>query len=215
MAIVKALMELWVGRVFAFAENRARIVRERESRERLKSVGSHVVMSGVHFSGCDKICLGDYVYIGPGTEFVGRGGIRVGGHTIIGPGVLIMSSLHNWDKAEWLPYDNVEWLKPVSIGEACWIGARAIVLPGVKLGPGSVVGAGAVVTKACDPGSVLAGNPARVIKRRDPAQLERCLREGLFYLKKKEELGMALNDKQEVRAGQTQASSISPPPGHT
>lgn len=50
------------------------------------------------------------------------------------------------------------------IGRNCFIGGRALILPGVEIGDGSVVGAGAVVTKSVPPGSVVAGNPARILR---------------------------------------------------
>jgi maltose O-acetyltransferase len=52
----------------------------------------------------------------------------------------------------------------VRVGDGCWIGARATLLPGVTVGEGCVVGAGAVVTSDCDPGGVYAGVPARRIR---------------------------------------------------
>jgi len=51
------------------------------------------------------------------------------------------------------------------IGARCFIGARSIILPGVRIGDGSIVGSGSVVTKDVPPGSIVAGNPARVIRR--------------------------------------------------
>ncbi len=54
----------------------------------------------------------------------------------------------------------------VVIGDDVWIGARVIILPGVTIGTGCVVGAGSVLTRDVPPGSVVAGNPARVVKRR-------------------------------------------------
>ncbi|MGI6176208.1 MAG: sugar O-acetyltransferase [Christensenellales bacterium] len=59
----------------------------------------------------------------------------------------------------------LESAKPVRIGESCWIGGHAVILPGVTLGDRVVVGAGAVVTKSFGDDVVIAGNPARVIKR--------------------------------------------------
>lgn len=195
---MKNFVQRLAGRIYRLLEHCAQAQREDSYRRAFLVIGDNVELSKAIFSSCDRICIGSHVYLGPGTNLVGRGGITLADHVIVGPEVLIMSSLHNWEKAEWLPYDNMEQLKPVSIGIACWIGARAIIMPGVQLGAGSVVGAGAVVTKDCEPGSVLAGNPARLIKRRDSAQLERCMHSGLFYLKCKEERGIALTDKLET-----------------
>ena len=56
---------------------------------------------------------------------------------------------------------------PITIGDGVWIGARAIILPGVTIGEGAVVGAGSVVTKDVDSWAVVAGNPAREVKKRE------------------------------------------------
>jgi len=55
--------------------------------------------------------------------------------------------------------------KPISIGEDCWLGGNVVVLPGVRIGRGVTVGAGSVVTKDVEDFHVVAGNPARVIRR--------------------------------------------------
>jgi acetyltransferase-like isoleucine patch superfamily enzyme len=57
--------------------------------------------------------------------------------------------------------------RPVEIGDRAWIGARAIILPGVRIGEGAVVGAGAVVTRDVGPFEIVAGNPARKIGERN------------------------------------------------
>ena len=87
-------------------------------------------------------------------------GIEIGDDTIWAPGVKMISANHdpqNLDRH--LPDE------PIRIGCKCWIGANAILLPGVQLGDRVVVGAGAVVTKSFPVGSVIVGNPAHIIER--------------------------------------------------
>ncbi len=87
-------------------------------------------------------------------------GIVVGDRVNLGPGVGLISANHRAD-------DNARFEKapPIRLDADCWIGMNAVVLPGVHLGPGTVVGAGAVVTKSFPAGHcVLAGNPARAIR---------------------------------------------------
>lgn len=69
-----------------------------------------------------------------------------------------------------LTHDPVKGGLPVSIGSFCYIAYGALILPGVSIGDGCIVGAGAVVTKSAPAGSVVAGNPARVLRSVTPAE---------------------------------------------
>ena len=86
--------------------------------------------------------------------------ITIGRGTWIAPGAGIIASNHDiFDPDKRQPG------KPVRIGEKCWIGMNAVILPGVELGDHTVVGAGAVVTKSFSEGyCVIGGNPAKIIK---------------------------------------------------
>jgi acetyltransferase-like isoleucine patch superfamily enzyme len=107
--------------------------------------------------------------IGPGTlvnrdcALDTRGGLRIGSHVSISPEVAILTADHDRDRAGF-PLR----VRPVVIEDHVWIGVRATVLPGVHIGRGAVVAAGAVVTRDVAPLSIVAGVPARVIGRRDP-----------------------------------------------
>lgn len=102
----------------------------------------------------------------PGCYIQGIGKIYIGDYTQIAANVGIISANHNL-------YDNRQHteVKPVRIGRYGWIGMNAIILPGVELGDFTVVGAGAVVTKSFPDGyCIIAGNPARIIKKLDEAE---------------------------------------------
>ena len=95
-----------------------------------------------------------------GCHIDGRNGIIFGNNVWIGPHVKIISMNHH-------PCDYNEYIKesPISIGDNCWIGAGAIILPGVELGNHSIVGAGSIVTKSFpESDQVIAGNPAKIVK---------------------------------------------------
>ncbi len=86
---------------------------------------------------------------------------------MMAPEVLILGGNHRFDRVD-IPMmfqGNVEY-GPVEIGNDVWIGSRVIILPGLKIGEGSIIGAGSVVTKDVMPYSIVAGNPAKLIKMR-------------------------------------------------
>lgn len=87
--------------------------------------------------------------------------IRIGRHTYIAPNVGIITTNHDSsDPTKHLPG------KDVAIGQNCWIGMNSVLLPGTQLGNNVIVGAGSIVTKSfLEKGSVIAGNPARIIKK--------------------------------------------------
>jgi acetyltransferase-like isoleucine patch superfamily enzyme len=95
-----------------------------------------------------------------------RGGLRIGNHVSISPEVAILTADHDRDDPAF-PLRH----RPVVIEDHVWIGMRATVLPGVTIGRGAVVAAGAVVTRDVEPLTIVAGTPARVVGRRNPAAL--------------------------------------------
>jgi maltose O-acetyltransferase len=87
--------------------------------------------------------------------------IIIGSNVLIGPNVQIYTALHPKDIYE--RRSGLEYAKPVTIGNDCWIGGSAVLCPGIKIGNGSIIGAGAVVTKDVADNKTVAGNPARPI----------------------------------------------------
>jgi maltose O-acetyltransferase len=85
--------------------------------------------------------------------------VTIGDGTQIGPGVQILTADHPRDPAQ--RRAGLELGRPVAIGRNVWIGAAAIVLPGVTIGDDAIVGAGAVVTRDVRPGATVVGNPAK------------------------------------------------------
>ena len=94
-----------------------------------------------------------------GCYVQGVNGIDIGDDTIFAPGVKIISANHSRrDLAI------AEDATPIVIGKHVWIGANAVILPGIQVGDGAVIGAGSIVTKNVAKGAVVAGNPARLIR---------------------------------------------------
>ena len=95
------------------------------------------------------------------------GGVQIGDRTLIGYGTKIFSSNHvippNQESIFFAGHDR----KPIVIGKDVWIGANVIILAGRTVGDGAVIAAGSVVTKNVEPYTIVGGNPAKLIRRRD------------------------------------------------
>lgn len=116
------------------------------------------------YTDCGKnLLIGKNVFINSGCRFQDQGGVVIGDGALIGHNVVLATINHDFDPAQ--RGNNLP--APIRIGTNVWIGAGAIVLPGVTIGDGAVVAAGAVVTKDVSDMTVVGGVPARVIKRID------------------------------------------------
>jgi putative colanic acid biosynthesis acetyltransferase WcaF len=104
---------------------------------------------------------GDYVSIGPRVGIYNLGGIRIGSHVIISQDAYLCGGTHDF-RDQRMPLVRRE----IVIKDKVWICAGAFIGPGVTIGEGAVVGARACVMKDVPPWTVVAGNPARVIKKR-------------------------------------------------
>jgi len=125
---------------------------------------------GAYAVGCSKISIGKRVVIRPGTHLHGAAanlpvGIIIEDDVLIGSGVHIYINNHNFDNPDIPIIDQGHYPpSPVTLKKGCWIGANAVLLPGVTIGENSVIGAGSVVTKSIPAKVVAAGCPAKVIK---------------------------------------------------
>ena len=115
----------------------------------------------------DKITLGHRVYINVNCTFLDGGQITIGDDCLIGPNVQILTINHALSAKERIQKDN--YAENIHIENNVWIGAGAIILPGIHIGSGAVVGAGSVVTKNIQANSLYAGNPAAKIRSLDEA----------------------------------------------
>ena len=119
-----------------------------------------------------ELKLGNYSGIGINCEVYGP--VTVGDNVMMGPEVVIYTRNHNIERTD-IPMQEQGYaeFKPVVIGNDVWIGRRSIILPGVHIGDGCVIGAGAVVTKDLPAYTIAGGVPAKVIKKRISATEER------------------------------------------
>lgn len=106
-----------------------------------------------------NIHLGHTVYLNAGVTILDSAPVHIGNNTMIGPGAQILCAQHHKDPT--LRREGVEIALPVTIGKDVWIGAGALIMPGVQIGDEAIIGAGAVVTKDVASGVTVTGNPAR------------------------------------------------------
>jgi acetyltransferase-like isoleucine patch superfamily enzyme len=126
-------------------------------------IGHNAILKGYHKS---EMRIGDHSWIGQACFLHSAGGIEIGSAVGIGPGVKVLTSVHKeGDLSMPIIFNELDFA-PVTIGDGCDIGMGAILLPGVVVGEGAIVGAGSVVTKDVEPYSVVAGNPARFLRKR-------------------------------------------------
>ncbi len=114
---------------------------------------------------CDygyNIHSGENVYFNVNCVVLDTMKVSIGNNVFFGPGVHIYTATHPLDT---IARRTVEFSKPVTIGNDCWIGGNTVICPGVIIGNGCTIGAGAVVTKNIPDHSLAVGNPAKVIRK--------------------------------------------------
>jgi acetyltransferase-like isoleucine patch superfamily enzyme len=120
------------------------------------------------------IDLGEGLQVGSGSAigaycWIGASGfVEIGRDVLLGPRVSILPENHVFADVERTIKEQGVEREGVVIEDDCWIGANVSILAGVRIGTGSIVAAGAVVTKSVPPGCIVGGVPARILKRREP-----------------------------------------------
>lgn len=113
-----------------------------------------------------SIVIGDRVSINPFSILYGQGGLRIGSDVLIAAHVTIIPANHRFDRPDVIIRKQGEDRRGITIGDDVWIGTGARILDGITIGTGSVIAAGAVVRSDVPPYTVVAGVPARPVKKR-------------------------------------------------
>jgi maltose O-acetyltransferase len=129
------------------------------------------VSSGVRLNNAKMVSIGDNCYLGSGVQlYPWNERIVIGSDVLVAAAVRMITRKHGFDDVD-SPMSSQGYTNaPISIEDDVWIGFGAIILPGVTIGQGSIVGAGAVVTKKVAPYTIVAGVPARPIRKRASPQ---------------------------------------------
>lgn len=126
-----------------------------------------VIQPNVFFVNCRRIRCGRNFAVNSNTYINAVGGVDIGDDVLFGPNVVISSGEHQYSSEKTPVTLQPIVRKKIIIGNGVWIGANAVIMPGVTLGEGTVVGAGSIVTKPTEPFSVVVGVPAKKIRSRD------------------------------------------------
>jgi maltose O-acetyltransferase len=121
------------------------------------------------------LTIGEYTFVGQAHIAI-HSDIEIGSFVVINDGVKLLTASHNVDDSSWSSF-----AKPIIIDDYAWIATDAIILPGVHIGKGAVVGAGAVVSKNIPEYGIAVGNPAKLLNKRrikelnyNPVKLVAC-----------------------------------------
>jgi len=120
------------------------------------------VMMGVKIRDPRNLEVGDYSSITKGVNFYNAAKVTIGKNCVISANAFFCTATHDFRREDFPLV-----CKPIVVGDGVWIAMDAFILPGVTIGDGAVVGARSVVTKDVAPGDIVAGNPARVVGKRE------------------------------------------------
>lgn len=126
-------------------------------------IGHNSILKGYHKN---RMSIGDNTWIGQNCFFHSAGNLRIGNNVGIAPCVKILTSVHSENPVSNPVIQNDLIMQQVLIENNCDIGLGAILLPGIKIGEGAIVGAGSVVVNDVEPDTVVAGSPAKFLRRR-------------------------------------------------
>lgn len=144
------------------------------------SFGSNLKINGQCYGIHENVNFKNNVNIN-GLRILGLGKVEIGNYFHSGMGLTIITSNHNWDSNESIPYDKKRINKTTIIKDFVWVGHNVIINPGVKIGEGAIIAAGSVVVKDVPDLAIVGGNPAQIIKFRDSEKFNRLKKDGKFF----------------------------------
>jgi acetyltransferase-like isoleucine patch superfamily enzyme len=120
-----------------------------------------VIFAGTTVLGVERLHIGSHAQVGWRCVLDARGGLTIGHDAVIASDTQLIAGRHDIDDDEFTAY-----FDPITIGDHAWLATRSLVIGGVTIGRGAVVAAGAVVTRDVEESTVVAGVPARMIRKR-------------------------------------------------
>jgi maltose O-acetyltransferase len=147
--------------------------------EQFRHLGKNVrIEAGVGIAAPEHLYLGDNVGLSQRCYINAVGGCHIGRGCQIGAETIILTTEHQYTGGEALPYDRVRLVKPVYIGDYVWMGNRASIAPGVRIGEGAIIGLGSVVFEDVPPLAIVIGNPAKILTYRNQTEFDRIKEAG-------------------------------------
>lgn len=116
-----------------------------------------------------------------GMRIKGNGNINIGDNFHSGEGCLMITSIHNFDSGNKIPYDNTNIDKDINIEDNVWLGDRVILLGGITIGEGAIIQAGSVVVSNIEKYAIAGGHPAKIFKYRDIEHYKKLKEKGEFH----------------------------------
>jgi len=146
-------------------------------REGRLEIGANALLEpGVWITapGAARVRIGEGTFLNMGVMVAAENLVEIGDHCMLANGCFVTDSSHRYDDPERpITWQGFQSKGPTRIGENCWLGANVVVTSGVSIGERCVVGANSVVTKDVEPFSIVAGAPARTIRKIDYASSSR------------------------------------------
>jgi len=157
----KSFFICWAKRLLTFSE----LIKNNKRREKLINEGAKIAATAeigiVNINGRkDYLSIDNFSTLGK-VEVALHDKVTIGKYVCINDGVIILTASHDVSDSLWSHKK-----APISIGDYAWIATNSIILPGVHIGKGAVVGAGAVVSKNVSDYSIVTGNPAKEIEKK-------------------------------------------------